>query len=121
MAGWLDSVKSTLYGGLHSSIIDLGGAECAHHIPFWVKITESVGVIIYAAIVIAWTAKKVTYVTDEDVLVMRARDIRVGSGCRSVMLMILALVFGMELSYKVVIGRLLFVMNPCHVITITQV
>ena len=120
-AGWLDSFIGTLYGGIDPSIPGMGGRDCALHVPFRVKILEITGVIVYMAFLYVWTAKTLTPVTEDDVRVMKERDSRLGGNLKKVALMLLSLVFGMELTFKIVTGRLLFVLNPCHALTIVQV
>ena len=118
---FIHAVQDTLYGGINASIDGVGGAECARHIPRWVKICEEIIVLIYLFVLYAWTARTLSRVSDDDVRAMGERERRIGSFSRRFVLMVLAMVLGMELSYKLVTRQLLFVMNPCHVVTITQV
>ncbi|XP_062521381.1 transmembrane protein 164-like [Corticium candelabrum] len=117
---FIHAVQDTLYGGINASIDGVGGAECARHIPRWVKICEEIIVLIYLFVLYAWTARTLSRVSDDDVRAMGERERRIGSFSRRFVLMVLAMVLGMELSYKLVTRQLLFVMNPCHVVTITQ-
>ena len=121
MPNWFDSAKDTLYGGIDVSLPGVGGPKCAAHVPLWLDVLERVFSILVIVLLYVWSARKLSKVTDDDVRVMRERDGRLGGSLKKSLLMLLAFVFGMELTYKIVSRQLLFVMNPCHIITIAQV
>ena len=46
---------------------------------------------------------------------------KVDSVMKRVILMSMCLIFGMEIGFKCATNQLIFILNPCHLITMTQV
>lgn len=115
-AGFLE----TLYGGIDMTHINDGGVECA-------KMGNSVGSRAIETSIISLIAlyelrkginqfKQLEY-TKADLNIKRI----LSSQRRTYLLVILTLVFGVEIGFKLQQKQLIFLLNPCHIFTMLQI
>ncbi|XP_043250201.1 transmembrane protein 164 [Colletes gigas] len=101
------------YDGVNASIPRNSGPECAYYLSPKRRIIETSLVSIFIISLLVWGYKRirlpprVSYV-DHD---------RVG---RRVLLIIMSLVLGMELGFKLTSRTVVYIFNPCHIITAVQ-
>lgn len=107
-----------LYGGIDFSVPGEGGLDCINFLSPVQRLAETVvfGAVSLLLTVFYW--RRVSLVTDNNNQAGgRDRELQVSRQC---LLLSLSLVFGLELGYKLSTGQLLWVLNPCHVLTVTQ-
>lgn len=103
------------YSGVDFSIYGNGGPECASYLPWQQIILETVLVAAWAIILeiyIPWKRSVCNY--------MPNLELRERFG-RKLLLAGLCLIWGIEIGYKLSTRQLIFILNPCHVITFLQV
>lgn len=103
-----------LYNGVNFTFYGNGGVECAEFISTPQKIIETLVIILVAAFEIGYPWKR--YVVNyKPNLELRERF------GRKLLLASLCLIWGIELGYKLSSRQLIFILNPCHIVTIMQV
>ncbi len=109
----IEDIKEALFGGIDPNIPGHGGAECATYLTPKTMLMEtmlSTSMMIIVGIV-GWF----TY-TMPSTFPKQANSV-----AKQFLLVLLCLVFGLEIGYKLCSKELLYLLNPCHVITVIQV
>ena len=105
-------LEEVCYGGLNTSLVSQGGSECAEFLTLKQKIYETSlsTLIMVISGIIAWKMIGLpkTYPKDRNPF---------GQRC---LLLTVALIFGVETGYKIASRKLLFFLNPCHILTVLQ-
>ncbi|CAG5104842.1 Oidioi.mRNA.OKI2018_I69.chr1.g1594.t1.cds [Oikopleura dioica] len=108
------------YGGVDMSYENReGGAECASESSLKTRAWEVLLVtgLSYLQFKFAEERCRKYYLENESEL--NAKKIE-SSSRRQIMLLILAMTWGMEIAFKLVEGKLIFLLNPCHLFTALQ-
>ena len=105
-----------LYGGIDFSVEGEGGPDCVSFLSPGQRLTESLVFGLSSLLLIVWSWSRVSLDTDNNNQ-QTAGDSPVTRQC---LLLTLSLVFGLELGYKLSTGQLLWVLNPCHALTVIQ-
>ena len=109
----LKSIGNVLYGGIRPEIPGHGGDKCANYLTPKQMIGETLltSTIMVVAGTLAWRTLTMpkTFPRHEDLLSKRA------------LLAALCLLFGIEIGYKICNRSALFLLNPCHIITVIEV
>lgn len=109
----LKSIGNVLYGGIRPEIPGHGGEECANYLTPNQMIGETLlsTTIMVVVGALAWRALTMpkAFPRHEDLV------------SRRVLLASLCLLFGVEIGFKVCNRCLLYLLNPCHVITVIEV
>ena len=126
MKATLDGVLHLLrtsYVGLDNTLPGNGGIECYDFLTFKQRITDTLVFTLLAAIFIAPKVLKTLTLPKEWEIVngCRKRTAQRIVGFRKVLLIVLCLVFGIEIGYKLSQESWIYLLNPCHVITSLQV
>ncbi|XP_067943941.1 transmembrane protein 164-like [Watersipora subatra] len=102
--------------GVNFSIPGTGGAECVAFIPTSQKIAETIFALFisFTFTFVGWS----NISTDMDLHHYEDRRI---SLTRQLMLTALCLVFGVEVGYKLSTSTVIWLANPCHLLTMTQI
>jgi len=113
-------VLETLYGGIDMNHINDGGMECAKQGgSLWFRALET-GLVSIVALYETFTGyaefKKIKF-NENDLNTKRI----LSSQRRTYLLVILTLVFGMEIAFKLQTRQLIFIFNPCHIFTMMQI
>ena len=112
MSSW-EELADVLYGGIKPDIPGHGGEECASYLPKSTMLLETAittAMMLVVAVLGWWT-----YTMPSKFPV---RDDHLG---KRFLLAALCLVFGLEVGYKVCSRQVLYLLNPCHVITMIEV
>lgn len=103
------------YSGVNFTLAGNGGPECINYLSRTWLITETVLVCLFSMlfeILFTWTKLSFNFNSNLEV-----RD-RFG---RKLLLTILCLIWGIEIGFKFATSQLIFLLNPCHMITMVQV
>ena len=113
MDGVLKSVANVIYGGIRPEIPGHGGEECAHYLSPLQMIGETL--LTTAIMAVAGTLGWKTLTMPRTF--PRHEDLR----SKRFLLTFMCVMFGIEIGFKVGNRCLLYLFNPCHVITIIEV
>ena len=109
---FLEDLSDVLYGGIRSDVPGHGGAECAAYLPKSRVLLETA---MSTAMMVGFGAYAVKTYT----MPSRFPKMEEPLGKRF-LLVLLCLVFGMEVGYKIISKQVLYLLNPCHVMTVVQ-
>ena len=109
----LDGVKDVLFGGIRPDIPGHGGEECANFLTVKSLTLETMLSLSVMGILGIFAA--LTYTMPKHY--PRSDDFR----SKHMMLVFASLLFGIEIGYKLCSKQVLYLLNPCHVITMVEV
>ena len=109
----LEQLGDVLYGGIKPDIPGHGGEECAAYLSkktmvFETMLSTFMMVVVGCFAIVTYSMPKAFPIRDDFVT-------------KRVLLVLLCLVFGVEIGYKICSRQVLYLLNPCHVITIAEV
>ncbi len=110
----IEDVKVALFGGINPDIPGHGGAECAAYLSPKIMLMETL--LSTTMMIIVGIFGWFTYTMPNTFPKEAAHP-----NIKKLLLVILCLVFGVEIGYKLCSKELLYLLNPCHVITVIQV
>ncbi|XP_058804720.1 transmembrane protein 164 [Phymastichus coffea] len=102
------------YSGVNASIPRNVGPECAAYLSKKRRIIETFLVSIYIIFLLIWSLKRMTLPKS----VPYVQQIRKG---KVFLLTTMCLVFGVEIGFKLSMKTFVYILNPCHVITIIEI
>ena len=108
-------IVDVLYGGVDFALPGNGGRECADYLTPKQRIVETVVYELFTIFVFWKMLGKVSIPRE-----LPAYTEGTGNGKR-LLLVLLCLVFGIEIGFKFATKQVIFLLNPCHVITAMQV
>ncbi|KAG1692301.1 Transmembrane protein 164 [Nymphon striatum] len=110
----LENLKDWLIGGVDSSIAGNGGEECVAYLGIRRRIIETLfGVSIgLLYIYMGWSKLKVPALP---------KVVREDRGGKRALTVLMCLTFGLEVGFKFSSKTLIYLLNPCHIITMIQV
>ena len=105
-------MQEVCYGGLNKSLVSQGGKQCAEFLSFEQKIYETMLSTIFMLItsIITWYFISLPKIYPKDTNPLGQR----------LLLLSLGLIFGIETGFKFASRKLLFFLNPCHMLTVLQ-
>jgi len=103
-----------LYGGIRpDEVPGHGGAECAAYLSNRTKIAETCLTAVIMLVALRYALKRVT---------LPSTPPPEGDHFwKGPLLSLLSIVYGLQIGYKISSGQLLYMLNPCHVITVVEV
>ena len=108
-------IVDILYGGVDFTLPGNGGKECVEYLTLKQRIVETVVYELFTIFVFYNILGKVSM--PKELAVYRDGT---GAGKRF-LLVLLCLVFGIEIGFKFATKQVIFLLNPCHVVTAIQV
>lgn len=111
----LDVTKDMFVGGVDFNLPGNGGANCAAYLSLKRRVFETLGYVLFNCVVFFWAKRKCKL--PPHLPRFKQKD----HFWKTILLVLLCLVFGIELGYKLSTKQLIYLLNPCHILTITQV
>lgn len=110
---FLTSIGQVCYGGIKPSIPGHGGSECVAYLSRSLMIADTSLATFMMVVVIIFALKTYTLpkVVPDDGNPLSKR----------ILLVLLSVLFGIEVGYKICSKQMLYILNPCHVVTAVQV
>ncbi len=112
----LNEIMANTYEGVDHSLPGNGGPECTHFLTLKQKLIETL-IFTTVALLELYVAKSRIKLPDKIPVAERGFD-RTG---KKILLVAHTLTFGIELGYKLSTRQTIFLLNPCHVVTMMQV
>ncbi|CAL8092100.1 unnamed protein product [Calicophoron daubneyi] len=102
------------YSGINISLPGAGGPECAGYTPWSQRLYEAIFAAGLSFVLIKWSWRRL-----KSTAPLIVKDYQYSY--KQTLLVLHCLVFGVELGFKLASGSLIWVLNPCHIITIIQI
>ena len=113
------SLLDWLYGGVDPKFEGNGGPDCAAFLAPQQRISESLVIVLISLIEVCVALKKINLSKEHRV---------VGKDCakedslvKNLLLVALCMTFGVEVGFKFATKTVIYLLNPCHVMTMVQV
>lgn len=111
-----------MYGGVDPSFEGNGGPECAAFLPWEQRLLESLVFTTMGILEIVVSLQKVRRSTAREAADLLAQSrLKEESWGRNLLLVTLCLTFGLEVGFKFASRTVIYLLNPCHVVTMMQV
>ncbi|XP_034290942.1 transmembrane protein 164 isoform X1 [Pantherophis guttatus] len=111
-----------MYGGVDPSFEGNGGRECAAFIPWEQRLLESLVFTTIGILEILVSLQKIRRSAAREAADLLAQSrLKEESWGRNVLLVTLCLTFGVEVGFKFASRTVIYLLNPCHVVTMMQI
>lgn len=104
-----------MYGGVDPKFEGNGGPDCAAFISPKQRIVESLIIVFISVLEVLLAIKKIHVPKDV------GRKGREDSWGKNLLLVALCMTFGVEVGFKFATKTVIYLLNPCHVVTMVQV
>ncbi|XP_026680216.1 transmembrane protein 164 [Diaphorina citri] len=111
------TVSNWLWGGVDVSLMGNGGVECARYLSLERKLLEGLGVSVFVFLMMRWSYAKLAPLPREGSAAYRLKH----EPLKQILLVTMCVVFGMEIGFKFASRSVIFLLNPCHVVTAIQI
>ncbi|KAJ8246910.1 hypothetical protein GJAV_G00256700 [Gymnothorax javanicus] len=114
------SVLDWMYGGVDPKFEGNGGPECAGFLSVKQRTGESFIIILLSVTEIVLSLRKISISKELNELVKEDKTKEDSFG-KNLLLAALCLTFGVELGFKFATKTVIYLLNPCHVVTMMQI
>lgn len=115
------SLLDWVYGGVDPKFEGNGGPECAAFIAPQQRITESLVIIFISLLEIGVALRNINVSKELRLIGKECTKAKEDSLGKNLLLVALCMTFGVEVGFKFATKTVIYLLNPCHVITMVQV
>ncbi|XP_053187453.1 transmembrane protein 164 [Scomber japonicus] len=115
------SLLDWIYGGVDPKFEGNGGPECAAFIAPQQRISESLVIVVISIVEIFVALRKINISKELKVVgrdCVRSKEDSLG---KNLLLVALCMTFGVEVGFKFATKTVIYLLNPCHVMTMVQI
>lgn len=112
--GSILDVADWAYAGVNHTLAGNGGPECANFLSLPRRLFETIFVVCWATLLMVWSYRRIQVPAVPKV-------VRQDRGGKRALLVFMCMIFGMEVGFKFSSKTVIYILNPCHVITLLQV
>jgi hypothetical protein len=115
------SLLDWLYGGVDPKFEGNGGPECAAFLAPQQRLGESFVMVLISIVEVVVALRKINISKELNEITKDGPSIKEDSLGKNLLLVALCMTFGVEVGFKFAKKTVIYLLNPCHVVTMLQV